>query len=160
MKQKGALLIQQTRSGLVEQEFYGFIVLLKKDGSIKKIGQDCNYPYFHRSSSKPLQASVMKDFKTDDFYQLGCGGLILSGERRGTVFRPGEAIEVKLEEASPISGSLILKYLSPEDGEDYYQKGHGRRPEGAVAPKRGRGRKSRGRKSATIVKKAERKGQK
>ena len=70
MKQKGALLIQQTRSGLVEQEFYGFIVLLKKDGSIKKIGQDCNYPYFHRSSSKPLQASVMKDFKTDDFYQL------------------------------------------------------------------------------------------
>lgn len=95
----------------------------------------------------------------DDFYQLGCGGLILSGERRGTVFRPGEAIEVKLEEASPISGSLILKYLSPEDGEDYYQKGHGRRPEGLVAPKRCCGRKSRGRKSATVAKKSKRKGQ-
>ena len=70
MKQKPALLLQQTRSNLVEQEFYGYIVLFDKNKCVKNIGKDCNYPYFHRSSAKPLQAAILKDFKTDKYYHL------------------------------------------------------------------------------------------
>ncbi len=70
MNTKPALLLQQTRSNLVEQEFYGYIVLCDKNKNIKKIGDDADYPFFHRSSAKPLQAAILKDFKTDEYYNL------------------------------------------------------------------------------------------
>ncbi len=70
MKQQPALLLQQKRSNLVEQEFYGYIVLYDKNKNLKKLGDDLNYPFFHRSSAKPLQAAVLKDFNTDKYYNL------------------------------------------------------------------------------------------
>lgn len=70
MNNKPELLLLQTRSNLVEQEYYGYIVVYDKNKGIKSIGQNCDYPYFHRSCSKPLQAAVLKDFKTDEYYNL------------------------------------------------------------------------------------------
>ncbi len=70
MTTKPAILIKQTRSSLTEQEYHGFIILCDKDKKIKKIGQDCDYPFFHRSCAKPLQAAILKDFKTDEYYKL------------------------------------------------------------------------------------------
>lgn len=70
MNTKPALLLQQTRSNLTEQEYYGYIILCNADKNIQKIGIDYDYPYFHRSAAKPLQASVLKDFKTDEYYDM------------------------------------------------------------------------------------------
>lgn len=67
---KPALLLRQERKNLVELEYYGFIVLLNKEGKIRSLGDTKNYPFFHRSCAKPLQASLIKDFNTDIFYGL------------------------------------------------------------------------------------------
>ncbi len=63
-------LLVQKRAGIVELEFYGFILYLNRSGVKKRVGLDNNYPFFHRSCAKPLQASLIKDFKTDKFYDL------------------------------------------------------------------------------------------
>lgn len=70
MHPKPELLLKQTRSGLVELEFYGFIVHCDKNKNIKTYGTTKNYPYFHRSSAKPLQASIIKDYNTTSFYNM------------------------------------------------------------------------------------------
>lgn len=64
------LLLQQKRGSLVELEFYGFLLLLDENGLVKKIGDDKNNPFFHRSCAKPLQASLIQDYDTDSFYGL------------------------------------------------------------------------------------------
>lgn len=63
-------LIEFVRDGLVEQEHGGFIVKISKDGSVQKIGDDKNYPFFLRSCAKPLQASLLIDFGLNDFYNM------------------------------------------------------------------------------------------
>lgn len=67
---KPKLLLQQTRSGLTELEYYGWIVYCKSDKQIKTFGKTNFYPFFHRSCAKPLQAAITKDLKTKDFYSL------------------------------------------------------------------------------------------
>ncbi len=62
------LLLQQKRSGLVELEYYGFIVHCDKNKNIKTTGNTNNHKFFHRSCAKPLQASIVDDFGTKDFY--------------------------------------------------------------------------------------------
>lgn len=72
------LLLKQTRitregNNLVELEFYGFIVHcsnINNEKSIRTIGSPQNYPFFHRSCAKPLQASLIDDYKTIDFFGL------------------------------------------------------------------------------------------
>lgn len=65
-----AKLIEYIRSGLVEQEHYGFIVKVNSDGQVTKIGDDYSYPIYLRSCAKPLQSSLLIDFEADNFYNL------------------------------------------------------------------------------------------
>lgn len=69
-KFKPKLLLQQTRQDLIELEYYGFIIHCDSKKSTKAIGETNNYPFFHRSCAKPLQASILVDFKTKDFFTL------------------------------------------------------------------------------------------
>lgn len=63
-------LLEYVRSGLIEQEHYGFLVKVSNDRSIFKIGEDNNYPYYLRSCAKPLQASLIIDFNLDKEFNM------------------------------------------------------------------------------------------
>lgn len=63
-------LLEFIRDGLVEQEHCGFLVRVLSDGSVQKIGDDINYPFYLRSCAKPLQASLIEDFGLIDFYNM------------------------------------------------------------------------------------------
>ncbi len=58
-----------------------------------------------------------------DNYLLSAGNMELRGEKYGLTFRFGDSLKAKLMEASPITGGLIFKYIDPEDGTDYFEKG-------------------------------------
>ena len=63
------LLLNETRNGFEELLFYGFVV--KYDGkTIQCYGTTNNYPFFHRSCAKPLQASIIEDFTTKEYWGL------------------------------------------------------------------------------------------
>lgn len=62
---KSTKLLEYLRDGLVEQEHQGLIVKISSGGFANKVGEDCNYPFYLRSCAKPLQASLLIDFKTD-----------------------------------------------------------------------------------------------
>jgi len=57
-------LLEYNRSGLIEEEHYGFIKYLSGKEVIS-IGEDNKYPYFLRSCAKPLQASLLIDYGID-----------------------------------------------------------------------------------------------
>ena len=59
----------------------------------------------------------------DDDYEMHNFGLELYGETSGRTFAFGYVIKARLEEASPISGGLIFKYVDENEGVDYYEKG-------------------------------------
>ena len=59
----------------------------------------------------------------DDDYELHNFGLELYGETSGRTFAFGDVIKARLEEASPISGGLIFKFVDENEGVDYYEKG-------------------------------------
>lgn len=54
-------LLEYNRSGLIEEEHYGFIKAFV-DGEYFTIGKDNDYPIFMRSCAKPLQSSLLYDF--------------------------------------------------------------------------------------------------
>lgn len=58
-----------------------------------------------------------------DNYLLEAGNMELRGESYGLHFKFGDALNVKLLEASPITGGLIFKYIDPEEGVKYIEKG-------------------------------------
>ena len=59
----------------------------------------------------------------DDDYELHNFGLELYGKTSGRTFAFGDVIKARLEEASPISGGLIFKFVDENEGVDYYEKG-------------------------------------
>lgn len=63
-------LIEFIRDGLIEEEHLGLFVKVDANKNIFKIGNDKNYPFYLRSCAKPLQASLLIDFKVDDFYNM------------------------------------------------------------------------------------------
>jgi len=63
-------LLEYVRSGLIEQEHSGFLIKLSSDGSVFKVGDDKDYPFYLRSCAKPLQASLVIDFGLDEFYNM------------------------------------------------------------------------------------------
>lgn len=65
-----AKLVEYIRDGLVEQEHFGILVKLCANGSMQKVGEDKNYPFYLRSCAKPLQASLLIDFGLDEFYNM------------------------------------------------------------------------------------------
>ena len=64
------LLLEYARDGLVDQEHYGFIVLADKKRAFDFTGDAKNYPFYLRSCAKPLQASLLIDYKMDKFYDM------------------------------------------------------------------------------------------
>jgi len=63
-------LVEFVRSGLVEQEHFGFLSILSINGTTLKIGDDKNYPFYLRSCAKPLQSALLIDFGLDEFYDM------------------------------------------------------------------------------------------
>ncbi|MFA7658347.1 MAG: asparaginase [Candidatus Gastranaerophilaceae bacterium] len=63
-------ILEYVRSGLIEQEHFGFFVKIASDGTVFKVGDDKNYPFYLRSCAKPLQASLLIDFGLDKFYDM------------------------------------------------------------------------------------------
>ncbi len=58
---KYELLSRNVRSGLIEEEHFGIILECSKDKTIRKVGEDNDYPFFQRSCMKPMQlAAVME----------------------------------------------------------------------------------------------------
>lgn len=70
MQLKPELLLYEQRNNLTELLYYGYIVYCSKNKSIKTYGKTDNYPFFHRSCAKPLQASIIQDLNTKDFFNL------------------------------------------------------------------------------------------
>ena len=64
------VLLSQTRNGLTELEYSGFIVHCDSSKNIKTIGNPNRYPFFQRSCAKPMQASLITDFDTKNYYSL------------------------------------------------------------------------------------------
>lgn len=58
-----------------------------------------------------------------DMYVLNEGNMSLSGQRYGLSFHFGQKLQARLLEASPITGGLIFKYIDPEEGVSYVEKG-------------------------------------
>ena len=65
-----AKLVEYIRSGLVEQVHFGLVVLMNKKQVLKRIGNDNNYKFYHRSCMKPLQVSPIIDLNIDEKYGL------------------------------------------------------------------------------------------
>ena len=61
------VLVKYLRNGLVEQEHRGIVVFGSKE-SLSDSENDC--PFYLRSCAKPLQASLLIDYKTDEYYGL------------------------------------------------------------------------------------------
>lgn len=59
----------------------------------------------------------------DDNYVLENGGSELKGSVNGRSFIMGDKIKARLQEASPITGGLIFKFVDETEGVDYYEKG-------------------------------------
>ena len=64
------VLLIQTRNGLTELEFSGFVVYCDGTKNIKTIGNPNRYPFFQRSCAKPMQASLSTDFDTKNYFSL------------------------------------------------------------------------------------------
>ncbi len=67
---KPALLLSFIRDGLSEQEHYGFIKVLNTEKVLFAVGDAENTVFYQRSCAKPLQASLLVDFKIADYYNL------------------------------------------------------------------------------------------
>ena len=57
------MLVEHYRNGLIEEDHDGYVMTLTK-------GDRTDYPYYLRSCAKPLQASLMIDYKLDEKYHL------------------------------------------------------------------------------------------
>lgn len=69
------------RGDFVDQRFFGIAVLYDFSGTapieIKKIGEDEGYPFFLRSLLKPIQASIIADYNTAEFYDFSAEELAI-----------------------------------------------------------------------------------
>lgn len=63
-------LVEYIRTGLVEQEHFGYIVYKDTYGKIHKYGNDNQYPFYLRSCAKPLQAALIIDYELDTKYNM------------------------------------------------------------------------------------------
>ncbi len=96
---------------------------------------------FVRVGSLGAEGLIPLSSLPDDDYLLENGNTCLSGRLTGREFGFGDLIKARLEEASPISGGLIFKYIDPEEGGDYYVKGSRGRIRAAEKKNKGGGRR-------------------
>lgn len=65
---KPSNLLTATRNELIDAQFYGFLGHYALNGLLGGIGEAKDYPFFLRSTAKPIQASLMEDFKTHEYF--------------------------------------------------------------------------------------------
>ena len=63
-------LIKYIRDGLVEEQHFGYVMLMNKIHVIDRIGESGGYPFYLRSCAKPLQASLITDFGMDEAFDM------------------------------------------------------------------------------------------
>ncbi len=63
-------LVKYVRNGLVEEQHFGYVMVLNKVHVIDRVGESGSYPYYLRSCAKPLQATLMIDFGMDEAYDM------------------------------------------------------------------------------------------
>ena len=65
--------VDLVRDGVIDQRFFGTFALFDSAGEIlacPKKEFKCDYPFFLRSLLKPIQASIMADYDTKNFYNF------------------------------------------------------------------------------------------
>ena len=65
---KPELLLTAKRSGLIDAQTYGFWANYSAKGFLCGTDKTDNYPFFLRSLAKPIQASLLEDFKTNEYF--------------------------------------------------------------------------------------------
>lgn len=63
-------LVKYIRDGLVEEQHFGYVLVLNRIHIIDRVGESGNYPFYLRSCAKPLQASLIIDSGMDKEYQM------------------------------------------------------------------------------------------
>ena len=63
-------LVKYVRDGLVEEQHFGYVMVLNRVHVIDRVGESGSYPYYLRSCAKPLQASLIIDFGMDEAYDM------------------------------------------------------------------------------------------
>ncbi|MEE3348647.1 MAG: asparaginase [Candidatus Gastranaerophilaceae bacterium] len=63
-------IVKCIRDGLVEEQHFGYLMVMNKVHILDRVGESGNYPFYLRSCAKPLQASLMVDFGMIEHYGL------------------------------------------------------------------------------------------
>lgn len=63
-------LVKYVRDGLVEEQHFGYVLVLNKIHVIDRVGECGNYPFYLRSCAKPLQAALIIDMGMDEKYNM------------------------------------------------------------------------------------------
>ncbi len=63
-------LVKHIRDGLVEEQHFGYVMVLNRVHVIDRVGESGSYPFYLRSCAKPLQASLLFDYELDKDYDL------------------------------------------------------------------------------------------
>lgn len=63
-------LVKYLRDGLVEEQHFGYMLVMNKIHVIERAGECGNYPFYLRSCAKPLQASLIVSFGMDEAYNM------------------------------------------------------------------------------------------
>lgn len=63
-------LLKYVRDGLVEEQHFGYVMVLNRVHVIDRVGECGGYPFYLRSCAKPLQASLIIDFGMDEAYDM------------------------------------------------------------------------------------------
>ncbi len=68
MECKPANLLNLVRNGVIDSSFYGFLAHYQGEELLWNLGEAAEHPFFLRSLAKPIQASLMIDFKTHEYF--------------------------------------------------------------------------------------------
>ena len=63
-------LVKYIRDGLVEEQHFGYVMVLNRVHVVDRVGESGNYPFYMRSCAKPLQAALMIDFGMDEAFDM------------------------------------------------------------------------------------------
>jgi len=63
-------IVKHIRDGLVEEQHFGYLMVMNRVHVIDRVGESGSYPFYLRSCAKPLQASLMIDFGMDEYYKM------------------------------------------------------------------------------------------
>lgn len=63
-------LVKFVRDGLVEEQHFGYVMVLNRIHIVDRVGESGSYPFYLRSCAKPLQAALMIDFGMDEAFDM------------------------------------------------------------------------------------------